>query len=349
MNRILVPLDGSELAEGALPHARALAQALGAKVLLVRSRTMPSGDVFLPPSMIRVPDVEGPAIKDYLAGFEEESVAATGSAAEAILNEAARADLIVMTSHGRSGLGRWLLGSVAEEVVRKSPCPVLVVGSRTPARDVGFGRLLVPLDGSENSELALAEAERLARAFGSTIYLLRAIVTPAGEHALPSEAAAHAAEERMVKEYLEECAGRVSGVAVERRWEAGPAARVIGEMIDREAIDLVVMCTHGRSGWNRFVCGSVAEAVLRAAQCPVWLVKAPPEREGAGGLTGVKFLQWALPASSCAGGGSARCEGRCSSGSPGEWRSWGWGAWRSIASACWRTPLSGRSWRGCAG
>lgn len=284
---ILVPLDGSHIGEKALVYARDLAREKKGELMLLRCSTAPASgwmgaELFLPPP---ARDRESPQIKDYLheltreltaEGIAVRSSACTGDAAEAIVREAERADLVVMTSRGRSGLGHWLLGSVAEQVVRGAPCPVLVVGGQSledgPEGLPGFRRILVPLDGSLNSERALGHAAEMARLTGAGLYLLRALVTPDQDHSLPTTAAAHHAEKQMVDEYLRERAASLTGLEVHCRTIAGPAARAITLEVEREKIDLIVMSTHGRTGWNRWVCGSVAESVLRAATCPVLLV-----------------------------------------------------------------------------
>lgn len=278
-DHILVPLDGSALAEQAIGQARQI----GSSLILIRCRTLPArGDVFLPPSMVRVPDVETPEIKEYLdhlaaglrgEGLEVETVVGSGSPVEAIVAEAARARMIVITSHGRSGIRRMLLGSVAEGVVRSAPCPVLVVGGQVRAPGHGFKNILVPLDGSDTSELALGEARRVALESQATVHLIRVLVTSEGDHSLPTVAAAHAAEEKAALEYLEACAVRLQGVQVELHCPGGPAEVRIQEAVEGRDIDLIVMSTHGRSGWGRWLFGSVAEAVVRRATCPVLLVR----------------------------------------------------------------------------
>lgn len=141
--KILVPLDGSKLAENAIPHAVSLATTSGATLLLARAMLLPvvSPAAWTTIDIAKIREQEEKAIKKYLddlaAGLKEkghtvEVVALEGEAADVLLDvaEKERVDLIVMTSHGRTGLNRWLFGSVAEKVVRHAHCPVLTVGSK---------------------------------------------------------------------------------------------------------------------------------------------------------------------------------------------------------------------------
>lgn len=147
--KIMVPLDGSKLAEQAIPHAVSLASKTGAKVILVRAMLLPviSPAAWTTIDIARIRDDEEQAVTSYLAELchklEEEnlrvaSVALEGEAAQVLLDvaEEKNVDLIVMTSHGRTGLNRWLFGSVAEKVVRHAPCPVLTVGARSLRKHV---------------------------------------------------------------------------------------------------------------------------------------------------------------------------------------------------------------------
>ncbi len=138
--RILIPLDGSEFAEAALPHARALAACTGAELVLLRVAVQPLYGSISPdssPSIRADTEAEASAYLDRVAGelraagFRVTAETCTGPVAETILDYAAgiRADLIVMSTHGRSGLARWFIGSVADKIVRGARLPVLLAGS----------------------------------------------------------------------------------------------------------------------------------------------------------------------------------------------------------------------------
>ena len=157
--RILVALDGSELAERVLPHAEALAGKFGAAVTLLRGTTPPgamisgaaagaapvAGPVVDPTPIIEAERSDAATYLNAVAtrlralGLAVDSVQPEGPAADVIIEEIqrSRADLVMMTTHGRSGLGRLVLGSVADEVLRRAPCPVFLVRATEAARSVG--------------------------------------------------------------------------------------------------------------------------------------------------------------------------------------------------------------------
>ncbi len=148
--KILVPLDGSEVAEAVLPHEERLAKDHDAEIVLLRVAVNPAFEFAMSDPAIAaqvVSDMEQQS-KEYMAamearlkgkGFKVTSAIVEGGVAEAILREAEErgADLIAMSTHGRSGMARWLIGSVADKVVRASPLPVLLVRPSQPPRNDG--------------------------------------------------------------------------------------------------------------------------------------------------------------------------------------------------------------------
>lgn len=182
-HRILVPLDGSELAELALAPAGLLARRFRAQLWLVSVLVpvpLESG------SSVRLARTAVDQAQDYLQdvqrrleadGLAVRAIVRWGDPAGEILATAheSRAVLIAMATHGRGGLGRWMIGSVADRVVRAATIPVLVVPARAAARQPGFHRLLVPLDGSALAEAALPHALLLARTFNATVELLSVV------------------------------------------------------------------------------------------------------------------------------------------------------------------------------
>lgn len=288
LKTVLVPLDGSRLAEGALPIATTLAQALHGQLLLVQAvRASGLAGSSLAELQARL-TADALAYLEPLAaqlrdqGLTVHTSASPELAEDGILAEAeARdADLIVMTTHGRSGLGRWLYGSVAESVLARSPIPVLLVRA---ARDVApplaaSPRILVPLDGSFFAEAALPPAVELARALHATLVLLRVVLAgpvrqagrATGREAVaePSDSSvAHAAS------YLAAQAEalRREGLTVVTAQRLGsPAAAILEEAATAA---LIVMSTHGRTGLPRLLAGSVALTVLRQTVTPILLVR----------------------------------------------------------------------------
>jgi nucleotide-binding universal stress UspA family protein len=202
---------------------------------------------------------------------------AHGPAGEEILRAAGRvgADLIALETHGRTGIARLLMGSVAEAVLRRARCPVLALRSAEPGLDLerGVRAILHPTDLAEDSRAALTVARGLARDLGARLALLHVLPVPneiPGVLPMPLDVAA-------TRDALDVLRRRCDGpdlkapveVAVRQGQVAAEVLRAAGEA----GCDLIVTGTHGRTGLGRVLMGSVAEAVLRRAGCPVITVK----------------------------------------------------------------------------
>jgi nucleotide-binding universal stress UspA family protein len=221
------------------------------------------------------------------AGYSVTSHVLDGDAAGCILGlaETVHAELIAMTTHGRSGFVRWALGSVAERVIQGADIPVLLVRQEMEYGASPLRRILVPLDGSALAEQALPIAQRLARSTGAQLLLLQVVQGLDADSkrmlfANEAEADAVIAGWRAdAEEYIQKIAGELcmNGVAAEARTAVGAPEKVIDATIVDEDIGLVVMSTHGRTGLSRWYYGSVANKVLRSASCPLLLIR--PESE----------------------------------------------------------------------
>lgn len=299
-SRILVPLDGSSLAEPALSWALTLARGLGAEMRLLRA-------VWIVPDVLELLDesTEGWQViaeqleaeaDHYLSTLAEQlrdvSVAAhyvvrRGPAAEAILDYASQTDIgyIVMATHGYSGLKRWTHGSVAERVLQTAKVPLLLIraGEKDVVQDwqqpVQCGRILVPLDGSPRAEQILHTVTSVAQAMGAELVLFQVPVAHvsgwmAGDLYLPIQGVLDTAEEDAVT-YLNTVAGRLKGQGLEvtTATAMGSMASCIVEYAEANQIDLIAMCTHGRTGLARWALGSVADRVLRAGSTPILLLR----------------------------------------------------------------------------
>lgn len=286
--RILVPLDGSESAERILPAVEALLRADKARAILVRAVHCPLSKH---PHFTAVMGELEQAAQRHLSeiegrlrgsGFAVEKRVVHGDPAPTIVTLARdeSCDLIAMTARGRNAVARFLVGSIAEKVVRGSAVPVLVVrppdapATSKPTRP--FQRLLVPLDGSGISEAALAPAAGLAKQFGSSVTLLHAVE--------PMELEAHLMALMPVEEQVAEARKKLDedarglkakGVDATIVVRKGRAAEEILAFTAENAVDLVCMATHGRSGPARWLLGSVAERVLRHSTAPLLLVPTP--------------------------------------------------------------------------
>jgi nucleotide-binding universal stress UspA family protein len=278
---ILVPLDGSPLAERALPFAMRLAQATSARVVLTRVTPLfgpLGGDADLGTAIAAQVYLDEVAAKLAEAGLSVESSTPTGEAASEIVDEArARAaDVVVMATHGRSGAGRWLYGSVADAVLRHSPVPVILVPPVATAEWPAAGppRLLVTLDGSTESEAVLGPAAALSQTLGAELVLLQVVEWPPILYGDSPDLVAFDPQELATESetYLRQVAQRLPGARY--RVEIGrPVPSIIDRVAVQEQAALIAMATHGRTGLARLVLGSVATGALRHATVPLLLVR----------------------------------------------------------------------------
>jgi nucleotide-binding universal stress UspA family protein len=314
MHTILVPLDGSALAERVLPNVRALAPVLSAKVCLLQSLSDVDYDNMLTETLLgaygmvetsealgkqkqRALETMRQHAEGYLAtqavylraaGLDVETEVHFG-APDKIIVELARerhATAIAMATHGYGGLKRWTLGSVTDQVVHTATTPVFVVHGAEPApqADPTIKRILVPLDGSEFARQALPLATELATRANAELILLQAI-DPVIElyprmrslsRPTPQNAEMMELLHWHARLDLEALAEqlRVRGLRVKTSSVNGHAAEVIIDEAARRGVDLIVMATHGYSGLKRWALGSVAHQLLHTATMPLALVRA---------------------------------------------------------------------------
>jgi nucleotide-binding universal stress UspA family protein len=307
---LVVPLDGSELAERALPYAVQLAASGKGQLVLLRVALAP------PPARLDGADWEQQqtdAVQEaeaYLTLIAQRVPAAVpvntsvpyGRAVPQILAtvEQLGADGIVMATHGRTGMAHLLYGSVAEALQANSPVPVFLVFARpgeapAPPFNPLTARAIVPLDGSAYAESALQTAADLIGPTGELV--LVCVVEPPDQVVRDDFGRVVAyldqqeeARTREARDYLARLAGQLGiqypGIAVTLDIRIGePASGIVIAAVDRAA-DLVVMATHGRTGFRRAVMGSVAGAVLRTGSTPVVLVGPHESHRPAGILVG---------------------------------------------------------------
>lgn len=274
--RILVLLDGSELAEMVLPYLRELGEKMGSEMDLV-SVCEPSRGL----ERLFGPYLE--KLASQLGGLTVRSLVLFGDPVEQILDYAERNNfsLIAMATHGRSGISRWDLGSVAEKVLHEAKLPVLLVSAREKAvpEKVSFRRILLPLDGSKLGEAAMPWAEEMAARVKAELLLLR-VERTAPQLAWAAEIALYQRDDRAIleaeaKAYLSRVAAdlKQKGIPVSYRVLFGLPAEGIVDYARDNAVDLIAMSTHGRAGLGRWVFGSVAHKVIQAAGVPVLLVR----------------------------------------------------------------------------
>lgn len=296
---VLAPLDGSSLAERALGHAAALAAAHHNHLLLLRVLTPQPrrGETLIQEPEARA-ELQRVADRLGTTGIDvdiEISTTLFGSPAEVIVQTAGRhdAETIVMSTHGRSGLGRWLYGSVAEEVLRLAPVPVMLVpamSERTwPTQRPP--RLLLALDGSPLAAEAIEPTRSWAQALGAEVALVR-VLPPRSAEAAAFVYEDLLAEQTQAVQSLDTAAARFRelGVNASVHTAIGEAARGIAGLAREQDVDAIAMASHGRSGLSRVVLGSVATETLHRTGLPMFLVRVPrPELtqlpEGAGDTT----------------------------------------------------------------
>jgi len=288
------------------------------------AQPMEQSSLFFPPEVAEYEFaarayLDGVAAELSAAGIAVQTRIATGSVAEGILDVADEegADLIAMSTHGRGGLSRFLLGSIASRIVHYAKVPVLLVRAtaeeKLPA-EFTYRKILVPLDGSEFSRAVLPHVRDVAVCTGATVTLLQAIPEPEldaseahwiltfggpasigevpGEGGLRPGMAPPSRREwaesiraelaRRVERAMEAAQAnlnaaaadlRASGIPVETMIQAGQPAETILDVARSDDVDMIAMTTHGRSGIQRFLLGSVADRVVRHAHVPVLLVR----------------------------------------------------------------------------
>ena len=312
--QILVSLDGSELAEAILPHAATIARLTSCELVLLRS-VAPYMVVQPLVGPVAAPDVldnEVDEARDYLEtiatrlradGLGVHTHVVSEYAANAICAYAEdnpAVQMIAIATHGRSGLRRLVFGSVAEHVLHSCTKPLLLIrpssidhpdqatDGASPFNLELYRSIAVPLDGSPFAEQALGWALALASAVDASLMLITAVPSEeymvAAEEAggVPMEAAVEHAEAEQLSQYLKDITRRLraSGRTVANCLVEGDPAESILKVVEQDKLDIIVMSTHGRSGWQRFWMGSVAEKVLHGATTPVLLVRATEKKTG---------------------------------------------------------------------
>jgi nucleotide-binding universal stress UspA family protein len=289
--RILVPLDGSPASNVALPLARTVARMVGGSIVLLCVLERPWSEL---PGNEDELEVQGRVAdaREHLGriagelsstGLAVESIVTRGQVGDRILEHIGleRADLVVMRTHGRVGVDRAALGSVAERVLTHTPVPVLLL--RTGGQRVSsIQKILVPVDGSPGGAVALATAVGVARAGGARLDLFEAVVPvyppdwPRYDGRSDYDPARDDEAMTRARTYVDGLVYRLRAAGVNANGEARIVDNVPAGIVEAAGVletDLIVMSTHGLTGLPRAVLGSVADAVVRTASCPVLLVR----------------------------------------------------------------------------
>lgn len=298
IRRALIPLDGSELAEQTIPHLLRFTTPEQTELLLMTALSSSSFPLFN--HTVRRVESERTSVSSKneagerihvvaqqlnQAGFKVANQLLSGMPAESILHlaEEAFVDLIAMSTHGRTGLGLALLGSVADEVVRHARSPVFLVPAGAVVKSEPLPRtILLPLDGTPLAETAIPAASQFARNTGATILLIRVVEPEDSDDESQDEQTTanpdYARERPMIRQaasYLERMQLRLqlAGVSSRCQVKTGKPADIIARVVYAEDADLVVMSTHGRTGVDRVLHGSVVGQVISHTICPLLLMR----------------------------------------------------------------------------
>ncbi len=286
VKKVLCPLDFSAGSKRAMRWAVRLTSELGAELVLFHAWQIPvmsAESAFAPTLVADLVEAAEECLGAELAEARAQGAAhvstrlVSGPAWSMIVDEVASGgfDLVVMGKHGRTGLQRFVLGSVAEKVVRHAGCPVLTIPPESEPKS--FASILVPIDFSESARRAMEMAAALVQRGGAGITLLHVIELPVDYHGEPKIDGLMEMLDKRGAESLDQWAAELRAktpVTVTTRSRIGrPASEVLAVLEEASAFDLVVTGSQGRTGLSRALLGSVAEKIVRHAPCPVLVAR----------------------------------------------------------------------------
>lgn len=297
--KILVPLDGSAIAQAILPWVKTFARPFGSTVILFHAADAPveldRQEAYAKETIDRIRSLA----EEYLAGvaktlrrqrFKVETEVGMGGVARSITEfaEAEKVDLIAMSTHARAGPARWVLGSAPDRVLRHTHIPVLLArpSGETPldAKPSTLKKLIVPLDGSRAAQAIFPFVEEMAKRLKLEVNLIQVISAETTVQFTPMGPDTWTVPSDVLQQIDVLASGYLAGVGkdLEReglsvRWDVlrGPTSQRIVEFAQETPGSMVAMTTHGRSGLRRWVLGSVADKVVRAAGEPVLVIRPP--------------------------------------------------------------------------
>jgi nucleotide-binding universal stress UspA family protein len=294
--QLLAPLDGSAIAECTLPHLVALAHAYEARVTLVNvleSSETALGGQPVNPLEWELSRAEAQAYLDKVgqrlreeAQIEAEQVLLEGQAAQRICEYAHdnEVDLIVISSHGRSGLSRWNVSSVVRKIVQRAHRSVMIVRAYSAGEQevagLRYGRLLAPLDGSKRAEAVLSAAVTLARFHEAQLLLGHVVVQPE----MPCQVLVTEDDETLVKrfvarnreiiaQYMEQLRDRLAYAFEPRLLTSDNIAVALHNLVEEAEVDLVLLCAHGYSGKTKWPYGSITTSFIEYGSTPLLVVQ----------------------------------------------------------------------------
>lgn len=284
---ILVPLDGSVLAEQALPYVTELASRFASEVTLIgicEPEETDQGEI----CRLTIENKAG-EIEKMLApsGGKVKSVVIEGRPAQQIVDYAENSNmgLIILTSHGRSGIMPWSLGSTSQKIIHLRPkVPLLLIKAKEVAQECNglYNRILVPVDGSETGEAAVPYVLELVRTFEAEVILLRVVEkghhvhTVGGLQYIPYYDQDIETSKANAEIYLAKVAARFAGTRASLRCEVrtGDVANEILKITEEQGDCLIAISSHGHSGISAWTFGSVTDKIVQASNRPILLIKA---------------------------------------------------------------------------
>jgi nucleotide-binding universal stress UspA family protein len=296
---ILVPLDCSRLAECVLPHAVALGQAFNAKIMLLhvldKNQASASPQLFDPLNwQISKTEaklyLEGIGDRLQKSGLQTEAIVEEGLVAESITEfaESHKMKLVILSSHGHSGLRKWGISSVTHKIILSAPTSVLIVRAQQ-LKEQPCGRILVPLDGSWRAENVLPMVAPLARFHKSQVQIAHVVTTPEMARHMPPAQEDIDLSDRIVARNREEALhyldqvklrSSLTGIDVQTHLLVSDNATVaLHELADRERIDMVVLNAHGYSGNHQWAYGSIVNNFIFYGKEPLLIVQDRPIKE----------------------------------------------------------------------
>ena len=300
LDHILVPLDGSALAEDALPHGVALASAFNSQLTLLRVVEQDSANRSIDPLDWHIEKTEADSYLDAIAarlrqsGIGAEKMLLEGHAASLIIEFAQNhnVDLIILNTHGKSGLNDWTVGSTVQKAAQNIGRSIMLIRASQPAPDqsqaLHYKRILVPLDGSLRAENVLPIATMLAEVHHSDILLVHVVNKPEIPRRTPLTQEETDLINRLTErnqeegtKYLEQLQSRMApaqpSVAVQMRVIVSDnATATLHDLAAQENVDLVILSAHGYSGEARWPYGSVVTSFMFYGNSPLLIVQDIP-------------------------------------------------------------------------
>jgi nucleotide-binding universal stress UspA family protein len=300
-NRILAPLDGSALAECILPHLAALARISNTQVILLRvldpmriaTRPRPVDPLDW---QIRKAEAES-YLQEIAARLQEAGIKADhylieGKAAESVIQfaESEQVDLILLSSHGQSGLSAWNVSSVVQQIILRAGRSVMIARAYQPItgdiQTLQYQRILLPLDASQRAEVVLPVAENIARSQGSELILAHVVRQPeVPRRTLPIQDDIELANQLTTRNreeaarYLEELESRLDVKIQTRLLVSDKVSASLHSLVEQDGVDLVMLSAHGYSAETRWPYGSVVVSFIAYGTTPLLVIQDMPANQ----------------------------------------------------------------------